>query len=610
MAAFFRGARPAQAALLVVLLLPQQCGSLIAPAPARRRSTTPCTRRHAKVNDDAVATRRSLLKTVTVAGAAVVLAGPRAASAARDDGWWGAEGILDWVANDRQQTAVASRVSSAYYSAEFVTYLSRFLLNFDGSCAAWWAQQVANVPPSYGERRREEALAAKFESFSSSVEYGLRRYPGASGRVALLRSLTAQHGDDVEKRRHLALAFTLLGGDKQPVDGIRYLLIGVPVYGGRTKGSVGALLPPTFSPGLADYLERDPLALLPRTQVPVLDVTGSAYEIRGLAPFVASGARGASNPFGKRGERGIGREKTLDLATYSGFALSGLIGCSATHAVLVPIDVVKTRLQTDPDRYDGVLDGAKVILQEEGVRALFLGAEATLAGYCWYGLTVYPGYEFWSRELNGLGSPAVATEFHAPIVLLAGALATVLACVGVCPAEALRIRVVADPARFEGLGLFESASLVADDEGADAFYAGFRPLVIRQVIFGMVKFFFFDSLADAIFEAAPQLADGAGGRLAVSLLAGLVAGTASSLVSQPADAVLSRINADRGDLDVLGAVEAIWGEGAVRGFYRGAAARCAWSGLVISGQFAIYDALKSLLSVAGPDLTLFLDVAL
>ena len=153
--------------------------------------------------------------------------------------------------------------------------------------------------------------------------------------------------------------------------------------------------------------------------------------------------------------------------------------------------------------------------------------------------------------------------------------------------------------------------MVADDEGADAFYAGFRPLVIRQVIFGMVKFFFFDSLADAIFDAAPQLADGAGGRLAVSLVAGLVAGTASSLVSQPADAVLSRINADReSDLDVLGAVEAIWGEAAVRGFYRGAGARCAWSGLVISGQFAIYDALKSLLSVAGPDLTLFLDVAL
>ena len=42
----------------------------------------------------------------------------------------------------------------------------------------------------------------------------------------------------------------------------------------------------------------------------------------------------------------------------------------------------------------------------------------------------------------------------------------------------------------------------------------------------------------------------------------------------------------------------------------GALARCAWSGLVISGQFAIYDVLKSLFAVAGPDLTLHLDLAL
>ena len=159
-------------------------------------------------------------------------------AAGRDD-WWGAEGILDWVANDKQQTAVASRVSSAYYSQEFVTYLSRFLLNFDGSCAAWWAAQAATVPPSYGERRRFEALAAAFESFSSSVEYGLRRYPGESGRAALLRSLASQHGDDPEKRRHLALAFTLLGGDRQPVEGIRALVAFAPKRTSKSRWPAG-----------------------------------------------------------------------------------------------------------------------------------------------------------------------------------------------------------------------------------------------------------------------------------------------------------------------------------------------------------------------------------
>ena len=88
------------------------------------------------------------------------------------------------------------------------------------------------------------------------------------------------------------------------------------------------------------------------------------------------------------------------------------------------------------------------------------------------------------------------------------------------------------------------------------------------------------------------------------------AGTASSLVSQPADAVLSRVNARGGQYPVVQAFSDILEEESFAGFYRGALARCAWSGLVISGQFAIYDVLKSLFAVAGPDLTLHLDLAL
>lgn len=96
----------------------------------------------------------------------------------------------------------------------------------------------------------------------------------------------------------------------------------------------------------------------------------------------------------------------------------------------------------------------------------------------------------------------------------------------------------------------------------------------------------------------------------MSTVAGLIAGSASSLISQPADAVLSRVNARGGSYPVLTAAGDIWADAGPAGFYRGALARCAWSGLVISGQFAIYDVLKSALSVAGPDLALHLDLAL
>ena len=82
-----------------------------------------------------------------------------------------------------------------------MTYLkSRYLLNFDGDCSNWWAQQERAVPASYDKKRRTAFLAAKFGTFTSSVTYGLRG-DTQGGPQALLDKLTQQHGFDPERRR-------------------------------------------------------------------------------------------------------------------------------------------------------------------------------------------------------------------------------------------------------------------------------------------------------------------------------------------------------------------------------------------------------------------------
>lgn len=66
---------------------------------------------------------------------------------------------------------------------------------------------------------------------------------------------------------------------------------------------------------------------------------------------------------------------------------------------------------------------------------LMQGMGPTLVGYMWYGVTVYPGYELFKRLYIGLAGPLNAALFRVPLVLAAGATATVFACIGVCPAE-------------------------------------------------------------------------------------------------------------------------------------------------------------------------------
>lgn len=56
------------------------------------------------------------------------------------------------------------------------------------------------------------------------------------------------------------------------------------------------------------------------------------------------------------------------------------------------------------------------------------------------------------------------------------------------------------------------------------------------------KFLVFDYFADFIFDLQPALAEKVETQLLVSLLSGAVAGIASSIISQPADTILTRMN--------------------------------------------------------------------
>lgn len=63
-------------------------------------------------------------------------------------------------------------------------------------------------------------------------------------------------------------------------------------------------------------------------------------------------------------------------------AAAGGICCSITHGALCPVDVVKTRIQLNPEIYNtGMVGGFKKVIAEEGAGALATGLGATAVGY-------------------------------------------------------------------------------------------------------------------------------------------------------------------------------------------------------------------------------------
>jgi solute carrier family 25 (mitochondrial phosphate transporter), member 3 len=56
------------------------------------------------------------------------------------------------------------------------------------------------------------------------------------------------------------------------------------------------------------------------------------------------------------------------------FFLAGGLCAAASHGITTPIDVVKTKMQTNPEKYTkGVISAAKDIIANEGVGVLLAG---------------------------------------------------------------------------------------------------------------------------------------------------------------------------------------------------------------------------------------------
>ena len=77
-----------------------------------------------------------------------------------------------------------------------------------------------------------------------------------------------------------------------------------------------------------------------------------------------------------------GGKTNYDLMYYLKGALAGGICCSITHGALCPVDVVKTRIQLDPAKYNkGLIGGFKQVIAEEGMAGLATGLGPTVVGY-------------------------------------------------------------------------------------------------------------------------------------------------------------------------------------------------------------------------------------
>jgi solute carrier family 25 phosphate transporter 3 len=288
---------------------------------------------------------------------------------------------------------------------------------------------------------------------------------------------------------------------------------------------------------------------------------------------------------------------------FSRFALAHVFHTSASvgarlthspfHSLPQPVDVVKTRMQLDPVKYNkGMVGGFRQVIAAEGAGALLTGLGATAAGYFVQGWFKFGGVEFFKINIAAAMGEQAAWDNRTAIYLAAAGGAEFIADLFLCPLEAVRIRSVADPAFPQSLPA--GAARIMSTEGVGGFYAGLGPILFKQIPYTMAKFAVQGLAADAIYtsmNSSPSKQSGAT-NMSISLSTGVLAGVTAAIISHPADTLLSKINkAGAGGTGSTSTrlVNIAREMGFAKLCTTGLGPRCVMIGTLTAGQFGIFD---------------------
>jgi solute carrier family 25 phosphate transporter 3 len=309
--------------------------------------------------------------------------------------------------------------------------------------------------------------------------------------------------------------------------------------------------------------------------------------------------------FGPRGRNPIERTQKIDISTFLRFSLSGAICASGVHLALTPLDVVKTKVQIDPDRYPKILPAFQSVWKEEGPSTFFTGWLPTVCGHFFAGGVLFATTEVIRRSLTDAAG-ANAMSLEVPIILAAATIASGTAAVLYCPFDAVRIRSVSQPSY--GANAIEIASRMVKEEGIEVLTDAIPVFVAKQVPYAAVKFTIFDLTTEYLYQTYPLAQEDLKLSLGISLIGGVLAGIAAATVSNPADAVISELKKAKSDQSPQEAFQALLDRGGVQALFKGLSIRMVLYSLTAAFQFLVYDGVRFALGVGPDDLRLYLNV--
>jgi len=291
------------------------------------------------------------------------------------------------------------------------------------------------------------------------------------------------------------------------------------------------------------------------------------YMATGLQSMRCSPKNSVYSYINRRGQRDIATGSNSTDCSWRSSALAGALSCSIAHSLLTPLDIVKTKLQTNflVQRDLSIIRQLISIIRHDGISALFTGVSATASGYFLQGAFNFGLYDYFKTKLITSGH-----DLDVPILMLCSGAAEAIASVSLCPLEVLKIYMMMHPEVASKGMVVALRSIVRRDGGVLSLFRGLPLVVLRQVPYTCVKLVGYDIFSgyfrrraavnrldsdgfdDSALDEGETIVDSnprqkltttsmASSTVSVPLISGVVAGLCAAVISQPADVLLSKV---------------------------------------------------------------------
>lgn len=279
---------------------------------------------------------------------------------------------------------------------------------------------------------------------------------------------------------------------------------------------------------------------------------------------------------------------------YVACAASGMFSAGTCHFLITPLDVLKVKMQVDPGKYKSIFGGLRIIWAEQGLRGLWKGWGGKLYGYSAQGACKFGLYEYIKKTYCDIAGPSHIEHYKTLVYLAGSASAQVIADVALCPFEAVKVRVQAQPGFAKGV--FDGIPRMYSTGGICGLYKGLLPLWSRNLPFSMIMFSSFEHTVEFLYKRILQRQKSEcskGLQLGVTCVAGYLAGAIGIVVSNPADNVLSSLYNNKSQT-LSQAVRSIGLSGLLT---RSLPLRIMVVGPLVTMQWFTYDSIKVLLGL-------------